>query len=116
MYDCDNKIYSFIQRDTFLEQLRSEQEADLIILNAKQLISENKEVKNGQLKRINKQLRIGKDILTKSGRPIIPRSLQLYVIDEIRKDGDLANHFGIDKTYNLLAEYVPNFEELYCGM
>ena len=110
MYDCDDNIYSFIQRDKFLEQLRSEQEADQIILNAKQLIGENKEVKNGQLKRINKQLRIENDILTKIGRAIIPRSFHLYAIDEIHKSGDLANHFRIDKTYSLLKKrfYWPN--------
>ena len=105
MYTCDDNIYSFIQGDTCLEQLRSEQEVDPIIL-----IGENKEGENGQLKRIIKQLRIERDVLTKTGQAIIPRSLQLYVINEIHKDGDLANHFGIDKTYNLLKKrfYRPN--------
>ena len=79
--------------------MRSEQEADLIILNAKQLISENNEGKNGQLKRINKQSRIEKDI---NQIRSTNHRCNLYVIDEIPKDGDLANHFGIDKTYNLL--------------
>ena len=80
MYDCDDNIYSFIHRDdniySFIQRdTWSKQEVYPITLDAKQLISENKDVKNGQLKRINKQLRIESDILTKYF-PIIPRSSQ----------------------------------------
>ena len=80
----------------------TEQEIDPVIMRAKKQVSENKEVNNGQLRRVRKQLRIEKNVLTKSGRPIIPKSLQHYVTEKVHKCGKLPNHFGIEKTYQIL--------------
>ena len=105
----EDHIY-FVESDRFHVQLQTEQDNDPVISNAKTLIRENKEIPNGRLRRVRRQLRIENGILTKSGRPIIPHSLQSYVTDEIHKHGLLPNHFGIDKTYSLLKRrfYWPN--------
>ena len=80
----------------------TEQEIDPVIMRAKKQVSENKEVNNRQLRRVRKQLRIEKNVLTKSGRPIIQKSLQHYVTEKVHKSGKLPNHFGIEKTYQIL--------------
>ena len=68
----DDEIYSIIVEDnSFMHQLRQEQHEDDIIWAAKVNIEQNLLVQ-GQFKRIQKQLRTEQDILTKSGRPIIP--------------------------------------------
>ena len=63
-------------------------------------------ITNGRLKRVQRNLRIENNILTKSGRPIIPAHLRNYVLSKIHNEA----HFGTDKTYASLKErfYWPN--------
>ena len=46
------------------------------------------------------QLRVENDILTKSGRPVVPASLRKFIVTEIHQTA----HFGTDKTYSLLKD------------
>ena len=64
----------------------------------------------GRLKRVNKQLRMEKDMLTKSGRPVIPKKMYNYVIETFHKQDEIMSHFGIEKTYAAIKQrfYWPN--------
>ena len=59
-----------------------------------------------RLKRVSAQLRMEDDILTKSGRPVIPPSLRNFVTCKFHD----SSHFGCDEMYQLLKErfYWPN--------
>ena len=104
--EFENKIYAVIDNQTFVEQLRTEQNSDPLIHRAKQLISEGKTLDKGRLKRVQKQLRIENDLLTKSCRPLVPASLRKFIVAELR---DTPN-FGPDKIYALLKQHFfwPN--------
>ena len=54
----DNIYVVSTENTSFTEQLRQEQESDIIISNAKKLVLDGMPVNEGQLKRITKQLRI----------------------------------------------------------
>ena len=95
-----------VENDTFVQQLRNEQEKFLPIASTKRSVEEGVPVEEGQLKRIRKQLRIENGILTKSGRPIVPPSMRRYVYDKYHQ----MNHFATEKMYQLLQKrfYWPN--------
>ena len=52
----------------------------------------------GQLRRVARQLRIEEDILTKSGRHVLPPSMRKYVISEYLKSG----HLGAPKLLDII--------------
>ena len=92
----EEKIYSVsISNSNFVSQLIEEQTKDSVIKNAIKSISENKMITKGRLKRVQRNLRMQGNILTKSGRAVIPASLQGYVVSTIHNEA----HFGTDKTY-----------------
>ena len=87
-----------------------EQDADMIIKTAKRELRENNTVSKGRLKRVRKQLRVVDDILTKSGRLVIPSSMYGYIANEFHSIGNVEAHCGLDKTYELMKSrvYWPN--------
>ena len=99
--------------DNFRERLREAQAEDVVIQRAREDLSSLGHVKAGRLKRVSKQLRMEGDLLTKSGRPVIPSSMYASVIDEYHCVGDVKSHFGVEKTYDLLKTrfYWPNMFE-----
>ena len=111
----DDKVHATnINNIVFIEQLKQEQKADPIISKTKGLIENGDTITQGRLKRVRKQVRVENDILTKSGRPVVPSSLRKFVVTEIHQTA----HFGTDKTYSLLKDrffwpnmygYVQNF-------
>lgn len=93
------KLYSIdVRNDLFAEQLTSEQDNDIVISFAKEEIAGGRQISKGQLKRISKQLRIENNILTKSGRPVVPPNMRKFVITEYHKDG----HFSSEKLLNII--------------
>ena len=103
--DLKEKIYSVSISDTnFMQQLQEEQTKDPIVST-----SSNEVITNGRLKRVQRNLRIENNILTKSGRPIIPAHLRNYVLSKIHNEA----HFSTDKTYASLKErfYWPSMYE-----
>ena len=108
--DLEEKIYSVSISDTnFMQQLQEEQTKDPIISTAIKSTSSNEVITNRRLKRVQRNLQIENNILTKSGRPIIPAHLRNYVLSKIHNEA----HFGTDKTYTSLKErfYWPNMYE-----
>ena len=103
-FDC--KIYAMVDNHTFVEQLRMEQNLDRVISKAKQILLQGGVIEMGRLKRVQKQMRIENDLLTKSGRPILPASLRKFIVHEFHSIG----HFGSDKLYAQLKQhyYWPN--------
>ena len=107
MHNCvpddhvDENIYTVnIINPNFNAQLKLEERNDAIIRSAILDVDNGVPVREGQLKRVAKQLRIEHGILTKYGRPILPPSLRHLVISEMHKLG----HYGIEKLYNLLTQ------------
>ena len=96
--------------DEFKEQLRTAQAEDIVVQRAIGDLSAFGHVKAGRLKRVSKQLRMEGDILTKSGRPVIPSSMHDYVVNEFHRVGNVKSHFGVEKTYDILRArfYWPN--------
>ena len=94
--EFEDKIYtiSILTDSNFQEQLKYEQLNDYVISNARLDIENGRKLTKGKLRRLNKQLRIENEVLTKSGRPIIPSSL----------------HFGSQKIYELIRKryYWPD--------
>ena len=99
--------------EDFRERLRAAQSNDTVIQRAREDLGSFGHVKAGRLKRVSKQLRIEGDILTKSGRPVIPTSMYKCVIGEFHRVGDIKSHFGVEKTYDVLKTrfYWPNMFE-----
>ena len=107
--EFESKIYTVaIENTNFSDQICGEQCSDPIISMAKHLILNGLEITAGRLKRLRKQLRVENDMLTKSGRPLLPPSLRKFVVAEIHN----VAHYGTEKTYSLLkgsflvAKYV----------
>ena len=102
----EEKIYAIANDRNFLSQIKQEQDTDPIVGNVKRCIASGEKILQGRLKRVQKQLRIENDILTKSGRFVVPTSLRGFVLS---KTHNIA-HFGVDKTYSLLKErfYWPS--------
>ena len=102
--------FVFLVSDDFNEQLRTSQAEDVVVRRAIEDLSTFGHVKAGRLKRVSRQLRIEGDILTKSGRPVIPSSMYEYVVNEFHRGGDAKSHFGVEKTYDILRDrfYWPN--------
>ena len=100
----------FAISNNFKEQIQSAQDNDSLIQRAKREIAEEGTITAGRLKRVCRQLRMEDGVLTKSGRPVVPGSMQKYVVEEFHKVGDTKSHFGVEKTYELLRErfYWPN--------
>ena len=96
----DEKIYA-IYNQNFMSQIKQGQSVDPVINKAMQCISNNEPIKQGRLKRVQTQLRIENDILTKSGRPVVPATLR-----RVHNEA----YFGVEKTYALLKDRVfwPN--------
>ena len=110
----DDEIYSIVIDDsTFMHQVSKEQDEDDNILAAKENVTKSLPVK-GQFKRVRNQLRIEKEILTKSGRPIIPRSMRSFVFEQYRK----SCHFEINKMYDILKKrfYCTNMYKSLSNM
>ena len=107
--DWDEKIYTILCQGNFMAQLREEQQTDLIIALTLREIQNGEPVTMGRLKRVGRQLRIEKGILTKSGRPIVPPAFRNYVAAKIH---DIA-HLGCEKLYEQLKErlYCPNMSK-----
>ena len=106
----EQNIYSVLfDNRNFMLQLREEHLSDPLINTAIKCITENKIITQGRLKRVQRNLRIENDVLTKSGRAVIPASLRNYVISQIHNEA----HFGTDKTYASLKErfFWPNMYE-----
>ena len=99
-------IYTIVDNHTFLKQLRMEQNSDLVISKAKQIVLQGELIEKGRLKRIQKQLRIENDLFRKNGRPILPTSLQKFIVHEFHSTA----YFGSDKIYAQLKLrfYWPN--------
>ena len=99
-----------ISNKHFTEQLIAEQSEDRVINRAKAELQDTGIVTMGRLKRVKKELRIEKDILTKSGRPVIPKKMYNYITDTFHKQDDIKSHFGIEKTYTAVKPrfYWPN--------
>ena len=103
----EDKIYAnFAQSDTFREQLKDAQSKDTVIHNAKLCIIKGHPIPQGRLRRVQRQLRIEHDILTKSGRPILPQSLRRLIVSEYHNFA----HLGADRVHDLLKQrfYWPN--------
>ena len=88
-----------IDNVSFREQRVAEQSEDPIIRQAKTELQTTGNVTMGRLKRVSKQLKIEKEILTKSGRPVVPSNLHEYVMEKFHEHGDTKAHFGVEKTY-----------------
>ena len=81
-------------------------EGQMYALLAKECVSNNVPMKEGQLKKYAKQLRIEKDVLTKSGRAIIPPNMRLFVFEQYHK----TCHLGLNKLYEIMKKRIfwPN--------
>ena len=110
----ENVFATAIDNTAFVEQLRQEQDTDPVINKTKRLITHGENIVSGRFKRVQNQLRIVNNILTKSGRPVVPPSLKNFIVSEVH----CAAHFGTEKTYLLLKDrffwpnmygYVKNF-------
>ena len=105
--EFEDKIYaSFLRNENFHDQLVNEQSQDPIIRGARQSLEHGEPIAQGRLKRIKKQLRIERNMLVKSGRPVVPASLRQFIVTEYHN----ISHFGVDKVYALLKQrfYWPN--------
>ena len=101
-------VYSVV--DKFKESLCEAQSNDIVIQHALEELSTTGIITAGRLKRVGKQLRVEEGILTKSGRPVVPSSMQKCIVSEFHHCGDVKSHFGIEKTYDLIKSrfYWPN--------
>ena len=110
----ENAFATAIDNTAFVEQLRQEQDTAPVINKTKRLITHGENIVSGRFKRVQNQLRIVNNILTKSGRPVVPPSLKNFIVSEVHCEA----HFGTEKTYLLLKDrffwpnmygYVKNF-------
>ncbi len=74
----------------FLDRLGQQQSTDPVINRAKRRFAAGEVILQGRIKRIQNQLRIEDDVLTKLGRPIVPASLRTIVLTEIHKQSILG--------------------------
>ena len=95
-----------VDNQSFIEQLRTEQNEDPVISKAKQIVSEGGFIRRGCLKRVQKQLCVENDLLTISGCPVLPATLRKFVVNEFH----ITVHFGTDKISAQLKDryYWPN--------
>ena len=103
----EDKIYAnFALNDHFTAQLKEAQSKDTVVHNAKLCISKGNVIPQGRLRRVQRQLRIEHDILTKSGRPVLPQSLRKLIVLEYHNFA----HLGTDRIYELLKQrfYWPS--------
>ena len=97
----DDKVYNIDTDGTsFFHQLVQEQNNDPAIGPAKRLIANESAVTEGRLKRVSNQLRIKDDVLTKSGRPVLPASLRRLVVSKFHEIG----HFSTEKVHALIKD------------
>jgi len=105
--DFEDKIYAnFAKSINFKEQLKEAQSKDPVVHNAKLCIIEGNPIPQGPLRRVQRQLRIDDDILTKSGRPVLPQSQRKLIVSEYHNFA----HLGTNRVYDLLKQrfYWPN--------
>ena len=76
--EFENKVYK-IEISDFYEKIKEEQKKDFAISYALKQIADEGLAKKGCFKKIKNQLRVQDDLLTKSGRVIIPRTLRKYL-------------------------------------
>ena len=102
----EDKVYANHSSQDFHRQLQAEQHCDPVVGPVKRLVSEGQTIQQGLLKKVANQLRIESNVLTKSGRPVLPASMCHFVTLSIHETA----HFGTNKTYVLLKErfYWPN--------
>ena len=103
----EEKIYAIdAQTQSFKAQIMNEQDDDPVIGPAKRLVANGDTVKEGRLKRVSNQLPIEDDILTKSGRLVLPAPLRRVVVTKYHEQA----HFGTDKTHTIISAryYWPN--------
>lgn len=105
--DLDDKLYNIlIEGENFMSQLKEEQMKDEVIADAKLKTETSRKIDRGRYRHVQKQLRVENDLLTKSGRIIVPPSLRSYVTENFHGDG----HFGTEKLYEKISRkfYWPN--------
>ena len=100
--------------DGFVEQIRKEQDEDLLLKAVKNCVKDREVIQAGSFKRIQKQLRIEGGILTKSGRLVVPGTLRKTIVAKYHA----IAHFGCEKLEDVISkrfywprmyEYVNNF-------
>lgn len=110
----DEMIFAISTDTNMRTQLSIEQKKDVITATTMECIEKGEELPKGRLKRVARQLRIEKGVLTKNGRPVVPPSMRGHIVAEIHKLG----HFGLDKLQNLVRRrfywpgmyrYLKNF-------
>ena len=93
-------IYAIdVENQSFAAQLTEEQDNDPVIGPAKRLVADGDIVRDGRLKRVCNQLRVGNNILTKSGCPVLPAPLRQLVVTEYHNQA----HIGTEKTYAMVS-------------
>ena len=102
----EEHIYTLDISIGFNEQIKSEQNADEMILQAKQRILDGDSITNGPLRRGQKQLQIENSMLTKSGRPILPKNFRKYVVENYHS----CAHHSAEKLYPMIKKnfFWPN--------
>ena len=103
----ESKIYVIDSKNgSFKAQLKQEQDNDPVIGPAKRLILNGDVVSSGRLNRVSNQLRVEDNILTKSGRPVLPAPLRRLVVSKYHEYA----HFGTEKTHSIISAryYWPN--------
>ena len=89
-----------IDNSDFGEQLKYEQGTGPLISATMRLIKNGESITEGRLKCVKYQLRIENDLLTKSGRPLVPALMRKFVVSKIHN----ITHVGTDKTYAILKD------------
>ena len=102
----EEKIYLILSDKSLHTQIKEEQAKDPILNAAKECVEHGVDLAKGRLNRVQKQLRVKNNILTKSGRLIVPTLLHRPVLEKVHG----VAHFGVDKTYALLKDrfYWPS--------
>ena len=103
--DLNAQVLNFSDYNNFLEQIKLGQDADAVISIAKRSVLKGVTISTGRLKRVQNQLRIENNMLTKSGR-LVPALMRNYVLNKIHN----MAHFKTDKMYALLCDrfHWPN--------
>ena len=76
-----------------MSQIKQWQSVDFVNNKAMQCISNKEPITQGRLKRVQIQLRIENDILTKSGRSVVPAALRKFVVTWVHNEAHFSKHF-----------------------
>merc|ERR1712142_1320431 len=90
----------------FIQTLRQVQAACLDVKSTMDDIREGVSISSDHFKRMAKELRVEDDILTKSGKQVIPAPMRMYILNRCHED----NHVGAAKIYDVMKAhfYWPN--------